>query len=38
LSPFNWRWVAPAALNRYPASSMTLKAARVLAGYEKSAC
>jgi A/G-specific adenine glycosylase len=38
LPPFNWRWVAPAALNRYPASSMTLKAARVLAGYEKSAC
>ena len=34
----NWRWVAPAALNRYPASSMTLKAARVLASYEKSAC
>jgi A/G-specific adenine glycosylase len=34
----NWRWVAPAALNRYPASSMTLKAVRVLASYEKSAC
>jgi A/G-specific adenine glycosylase len=34
----NWRWVAPAALNRYPASSMTVKAARVLASYEKSAC
>ena len=34
----NWRWVAPAALNRYPASSMTLKAARVLASYEKSVC
>jgi A/G-specific adenine glycosylase len=33
-----WRWVAPAALDRYPASSMTLKAARVLASYEKSAC
>jgi A/G-specific adenine glycosylase len=31
-----WRWVAPAALHRYPASSMTLKAARVLAFYEKS--
>ena len=34
----NWRWVAPAALERYPASSMTLKAARVLASYEKRAC
>jgi A/G-specific adenine glycosylase len=34
----DWRWVAPAALDRYPASSMTLKAARVLASYEKSAC
>jgi A/G-specific adenine glycosylase len=33
----NWRWVAPAALNRYPASSMTVKAARVLASYEKTA-
>jgi A/G-specific adenine glycosylase len=32
-----WRWVAPAALDRYPASSMTLKATRVLASYEKSA-
>lgn len=32
-----WRWVTPAALDRYPASSMTLKAARVLASYEKSA-
>jgi A/G-specific adenine glycosylase len=37
LPAYNWRWVAPAALNRYPASSMTLKAARVLASYEKSA-
>ena len=34
----DWRWVAPAALDRYPASSMTLKAARVLASYEKTAC
>jgi len=32
------RWVAPAAMDRYPTSSMTLKAARVLASYEKSAC
>jgi A/G-specific adenine glycosylase len=38
LPAYNWRWVAPAALNRYPASSMTLKAARVLASYEKNAC
>jgi A/G-specific adenine glycosylase len=34
----DWRWVAPAALDRYPVSSMTLKAARVLASYEKNAC
>ena len=34
----NWHWVVPATLDRYPASSMTLKAARVLASYEKSAC
>ena len=33
----DWRWVIPAALDRYPASSMTLKAAQVLANYEKSA-
>ena len=37
LPAYNWRWVAPAALTRYPASSMTLKAARVLASYEKNA-
>jgi A/G-specific adenine glycosylase len=30
-----WRWIVPAALDRYPASSMTLKATRVLASYEK---
>jgi A/G-specific adenine glycosylase len=34
----NWRWVVPATLDGYPASSMTLKAARVLASYDKSAC
>jgi hypothetical protein len=31
-----WRWLSPSALHRYPVSSMTLKAARVLADYEKS--
>ncbi len=31
-----WRWVAPAALQDYPVSSMTLKAARLLVSYEKS--
>jgi A/G-specific adenine glycosylase len=31
-----WRWVAPAALDRYPTSSMTRKALRLLAEYEKS--
>jgi A/G-specific adenine glycosylase len=31
-----WRWVAPAALQNYPVSSMTLKAARLLVSYEKS--
>ena len=31
-----WRWVTPAALIDYPVSSMTLKAARLLASYEKS--
>jgi A/G-specific adenine glycosylase len=31
-----WRWVIPAALQNYPVSSMTLKAARLLASYEKS--
>jgi A/G-specific adenine glycosylase len=30
-----WRWVAPAALDRYPTSSMTRKAFRLLAEYEK---
>ena len=38
LPAYDWRWVAPAALDRYPASSMTVKAARVLASYEKTAC
>jgi A/G-specific adenine glycosylase len=31
-----WRWVTPAALINYPVSSMTLKAARLLASYDKS--
>jgi len=31
-----WRWVTPAALYRYPLSSMTVKAAKILASYEKS--
>jgi A/G-specific adenine glycosylase len=31
-----WRWVIPAALQNYPVSSMTLKAARLLVPYEKS--
>ncbi len=26
----NWRWVAPSSLHRYPVSSMTLKAAKLL--------
>ena len=31
-----WRWVAPAAMGRYPTSSMTRKALGLLAEYEKS--
>ena len=31
-----WRWIAPAAMDRYPTSSMTRKALRLLAQYEKS--
>jgi A/G-specific adenine glycosylase len=31
-----WRWVAPAALQDHPVSSMTLKAARLLPRHEKS--
>jgi A/G-specific adenine glycosylase len=38
LLPSDWRWVAPTALDRYPASSMTLKAVQVLVSYEKSLC
>jgi hypothetical protein len=30
-----WRWVSRSSLYRYPVSSMTLKAARALANYEK---
>ena len=30
-----WRWIAPAALHRYPVSSMTRKAAAALAAHEK---
>jgi A/G-specific adenine glycosylase len=32
----SWRWVTPAALQNYPVSSMTHKAARLLASHEKS--
>ena len=32
----DWRWISPSSLHRYPVSSMTLKAAKVLAAYEKS--
>jgi A/G-specific adenine glycosylase len=32
----HWRWVRPAALHRYAVSSMTTKAAKVLAAYDKS--
>jgi A/G-specific adenine glycosylase len=35
LPDLRWRWVAPAALERYPLSSMTVKAARILASYEE---
>jgi A/G-specific adenine glycosylase len=31
-----WRWVTPAAMDRYPTSSMTRKALGLLAEYEKS--
>lgn len=36
LTASNWRWVAPSSLRHYPVSSMTLKAAKVLASHEKS--
>jgi A/G-specific adenine glycosylase len=31
----HWRWLSPRSLHRYPVSSMTLKAAKILAAYEK---
>jgi A/G-specific adenine glycosylase len=31
----SWRWVAPSSLRDYPVSSMTIKAAKVLASHEK---
>jgi A/G-specific adenine glycosylase len=31
----NWRWVAPSSLRYHPVSSMTLKAAKLLASHEK---
>jgi A/G-specific adenine glycosylase len=37
LKSSHWLWLSPAALRRYPVSSMTLKAAQVLSSYEKSA-
>jgi A/G-specific adenine glycosylase len=30
-----WRWLAPAALRKFPVSSMTFKAAKILADHEK---
>ena len=36
LANSHWRWIAPSSLRHCPASSMTLKAARVLATHEKS--
>ncbi|MDP2604341.1 MAG: A/G-specific adenine glycosylase [Deltaproteobacteria bacterium] len=32
----NWRWISPSSLDGYPVSSMTRKALRILATYEKS--
>jgi A/G-specific adenine glycosylase len=31
----NWRWIAPSSVSRYAVSSMTLKAAQLLASHEK---
>jgi A/G-specific adenine glycosylase len=31
----NWRWIAPSSVSRYAVSSMTLKAAKLLASHEK---
>jgi A/G-specific adenine glycosylase len=36
LANSNWRWVAPSSLRHWPVSSMTLKAAKILASHEKS--
>ncbi len=36
LANSNWRWIAPSSFRRYPVSSMTLKAARLLTAHEKS--
>jgi A/G-specific adenine glycosylase len=36
LANSNWRWVRPSSLSQCPVSSMTLKAAKVLASHEKS--
>ncbi|MGE5306974.1 MAG: A/G-specific adenine glycosylase [Alphaproteobacteria bacterium] len=36
LANSDWRWIAPSSLRHYPVSSMTLKAARILAAHEKS--
>jgi A/G-specific adenine glycosylase len=36
LADSSWRWVSPSSLHRYPVSSMTLKAARLLRAHEKS--
>jgi hypothetical protein len=31
----DWRWLSPSSLHRYPVSSMTLKAAKVLAAHDE---
>jgi A/G-specific adenine glycosylase len=35
LSGSRWRWLSPSALRRYPVSSMTLKAVKILSHYGK---
>lgn len=32
----DWRWLSPSSLHRYPVSSMTLKATKLLAAYDES--
>jgi A/G-specific adenine glycosylase len=33
-----WRWLLPATLDAFPVSSMTFKAAKILANHEKNSC